>query len=111
MAWLMRDGTVLASIEVAEGRRERIRGLLGRDHLEGALLIRRARSVHTIGMRFPIDVAFCDDELNVLCTRTLSRNRLALPVWDARCVLEAEAGAFADWHLRAGDHLYLKGEE
>jgi uncharacterized protein len=111
MAWLMRDGTVLASLEVAASRRDRIRGLLGRDHLEGALLLRPARSVHTIGMRFAIDVAFCDDDLNVLCTKSLPRNRVALPVWDARCVLEAEAGAFADWHLRVGDHLYLKGGE
>lgn len=110
MAWLMRDATVLASVEVADRRRDRLRGLLGRDGIEGALLLRPARSVHTLGMRFAIDVAFCDDDLNVLCTRMLARNRVTLPVWDARCVIEAEAGAFADWHLRVGDHLYLKGD-
>jgi len=111
MAWLMREATVLASVEVATRRRDRLRGLLGRDHLDGALLLRHARSVHTFGMRFPIDVAFCDDDLTVLCTKTMARNRLSLPVWEARCVLEAEAGAFADWHLRVGDQLYLKGDE
>src|SRR5262245_16154641 len=100
MAWLMRDSTVLASVEVAESRRERVRGLLGRDGIDGALLLRPARSVHTLGMRFPIDVAFCDRDLNVLCTKRLSRNRVSLPVWEARCVVEAEAGAFAEWHLR-----------
>jgi uncharacterized membrane protein (UPF0127 family) len=110
MAWLMRDSTVLASVEVAERRRDRVRGLLGRDHLDGALLLRPARSVHTLGMRFAIDVAYCDDDLNVISTTTISRNRLSMPVWRARCVIEAEAGAFADWHLRAGDHLYLKGD-
>jgi uncharacterized membrane protein (UPF0127 family) len=111
MAWLMRDSTVLASVEVAESRRDRVRGLLGRDGIDGALLLRPARSVHTLGMRFPIDVAFCDSDLNVICTKRLSRNRLSLPVWEARCVVEAEAGAFAEWHLRVGDHLYIKGDD
>lgn len=110
MPWLMRDTTVLASVEVATGLRERTRGLLGRDALDGALLLRPARSVHTVGMRFPIDVAFCDDDLVVLDTRTLPRNRVTWPVWQARCVIEAPAGAFADWRLRPGDRLYVKGE-
>jgi uncharacterized membrane protein (UPF0127 family) len=110
MSWLMRDTSVLASVEVATRRRDRVRGLLGRDGIEGALLLRPARSVHTVGMRFAIDVAFCDDQLVVLATRTMRPNRLGLPVWRARCVIEAEAGAFGEWHLRPGDQLYLKGE-
>ncbi len=110
MAWLLRDTTVLASVEVATSWRARTRGLLGREHLEGALLLRPARSVHTFGMHFDIDVAFCDADLRVLDTLTLARNRLTLPRPAARCVLEAPAGAFADWGLRAGDQLYIKGE-
>ena len=105
----MRDTVVLASVEVAEHWRDRTRGLLGRDSLDGALLLRPAKSVHTLGMRFSIDVAFCDGELVVLTTRTLAPNRVTAPVWKAACVLEAEAGAFADWHLRPGDRLFLKG--
>ena len=57
----MRDGQVLASLAVADTWWLRTRGLLGRDGVDGALLLRPARSVHTLGMRFPIDVAFCDD--------------------------------------------------
>ena len=41
-------------------RHRPVAGLLGRDGIEGALLLRPARSVHTLGMRFAIDVAFCD---------------------------------------------------
>lgn len=110
MPWLMRDTTVLASVEVAGSRRARRRGLLGRDAIDGALLLTRARSVHTFGMRFVIDVAFLDEDLVVLDARTLPRNRVTAPVWKARSVLEAEAGAFAEWHLRPGDQLYVKGE-
>ena len=90
----MRDADVLASVELARSRRDRMRGLLGRDAFEGALLLQPARSVHTLGMRFAIDVAFCDADLTVLVTRTMQPNRIGGPVWRARCVLEAEAGRF-----------------
>lgn len=108
MAWLVRDGEVLASVEVADSLVSRLRGLLGRDGLDGALLIDKARSVHTIGMRFPIDVAFCDRDLNVVATKTMRRHRIGVPRWRARCVLEAEAGTFERWHLRPGDRLELR---
>ena len=109
MAWLLRDGEVLASLEVAGSRRARSRGLLGRDGVDGALLLRPCRSVHTVGMRFPIDVAFCDDELRVLRVVTMPRHRLSRLVWRSRAVIEAEAGAFARWGLRPGDQLEVKG--
>lgn len=108
MAWLLRDGEVLASLEVASGRRERGRGLLGRDGLDGALLLERTRSVHTFGMRFAVDVALCDGELVVLRTLRAAPHRLVLPVRRGRHVLEAEAGAFAHWQLRPGDELEVR---
>ena len=111
MAWLVRDGEVLASLEVAESLRDRSRGLLGRDGVEGAILLRPARSVHTFGMRFPIDVAFCDDDLRVLRVRTLRPNRITLPVLRARAVVEAEAGLMRRWELRPGDGLEVRGAE
>ena len=109
MAWLLRDGEVLASLEVADSRRARSRGLLGRDGVDGALLLRPCRSVHTLGMRFPIDVAFCDDDLQVLRVVTMHRHRLCRPVLRSKVVIEAEAGAFARWSLRPGDKLEVKG--
>jgi uncharacterized membrane protein (UPF0127 family) len=109
VAWLLRDGEVLASLEVAESRRDRRRGLLGRDSIDGAILLRPARSVHTLGMRFPIDVAFCDSDLRVVRIVRMPRRRVSRVVWRARAVIEAEAGAFARWHLRPGDELEVKG--
>jgi hypothetical protein len=108
MGWLLREGAVLASLEVADTRAARRRGLLGRDAVDGALLLRPARSVHTIGMRFPIDVAWLDGDLTVLRTATMPRNRMSRPVRKARSVVEAEAGAFARWELHVGDALELK---
>ena len=108
MPWLLRDGEVLASLEVAGGRRARRKGLLGRDAIEGALLLAPARSVHSMGMRFPIDVAWLDGDMTVVRTVRLPRNRMTRPVLRAQCVLEAEAGAFARWSLHVGDHLERK---
>lgn len=110
MPWLLREGEVLAAVEVAEGTIGRARGLLGRDGLDGALLIRPARSVHTLGMRFAIDVAFCDRDMTVIDTVCMPRHRVGRPRLRARCVIEAEAGAFERWGLRAGDRLEIKGE-
>ncbi len=107
MPWLLRDGRVLSHLEVAATRRERRRGLLGRDGIEGALLIERARSVHTIGMRFPIDVAYLDADGLVLRTTTMRRHRIGRPVLAARSVLEAEAGCFRHWELAAGQVLEI----
>ena len=109
MPWLIRDGEVLATLEVARGLGGRLHGLLGRDSVEGALLLRPARSVHTIGMRFPIDVAYCSSDLRVLDCVTMPRHRLGRPRRRARCVIEAEAGAFERWGLHVGDQLEIKG--
>ena len=108
-AWLLRDGEVLAALEVADSFGSRLRGLLGRDTIDGALLLRPARSVHTLGMRFPIDVAFCDADLAVIDTVTMGRHRLGRPRLRARCVIEARAGAFERWRLSPGDRLEVKG--
>lgn len=109
MSWLLRDGAVLAALEVADSRPARRRGLLGRDSFEGALLLRPARAVHTIGMRFPLDVAYCDGELRVLETVCMKQRRIGVPRPKARCVLEAQAGAFERWGLRTGDRLEVEG--
>ena len=111
MSWLVRDGKVLATLEVQTSFRGRTRGLLGRDGIDGAILLRPARSVHTFRMRFPIDVAFCDRELTVLKVMTLRRNRLTRPVLRAHAVIECEAGMLRRWGVRPGDVLELRGAD
>ena len=59
--WLVSNGTVLASgCLLAESHADRGKGLLGRTGVEGAIVLERTRWVHTIGMRFAIDVAYLD---------------------------------------------------
>lgn len=108
MPWLVIEDRVLASLELAESRRERRRGLIGRDGIDGALLLRHARAIHTFGVRFPIDVAYCDSRMRVVRTAAVNPHRLCLPVPRASCVVEAEGGSFARWGLRPGDVLEVR---
>ncbi len=109
MSWLVRDDDVLAVAEVATSRRQRTRGLTGRDDLEGVLVIRPCRQVHTFRMRFPIDVAFCDRSGMVLHTSCLDRRRVSRIVWRSGFAIEARAGSFDRWNLRPGDVVEIKG--
>jgi len=109
MAWLVRDKDVLCAAEIAASWRTRSRGLIGRDGIAGAMVFTRGRQIHTIGMRFPVDVAFCDRRGAVLHTTTLRPWRMSRPVLRSRMVIEAEAGAFERWQLRPGDVVELTG--
>ena len=99
---------MLSSLRLADSPGTRTRGLMGRDGLEGAILLRPARSVHTLGVRFPIDVAHLDDNLTVLRTTRMEGLRVGRPVRRACSVLEAEAGSFERWGLVVGDVLEVR---
>ena len=106
--WLVKDGQVLASAEIASGPSQRAKGLLGRDGIDGVMVFEKVRSVHTFGMRFPIAVAFCDGDGMVLRLVTMRKGRITRFVRRATRTLEAEAGAFAAWGVKVGDRLELR---
>ncbi|MEU6239867.1 DUF192 domain-containing protein [Streptomyces sp. NPDC047024] len=95
-------GAVAVPLEIAASYRARTRGLLGRDTVDGAMLLTPAGSVHTFRMRFPIDVAYLDRHLTVIAVRTMVPGRLGLPRPRSRHVLEAGAGAMAGWGVGVG---------
>lgn len=59
-------------------------------------------------MRFDLDVAYLDEYSTVIKTERLRRRRVGLPVFRARTVIEAQAGAFARWDLRVGDQVEVR---
>lgn len=86
----------------------RARGLLGSEPLDanGALLLPRARQVHTFGMRYPIDVLFCDGDLRVLhVVHEMRPGRVTRIVPGARLTFEMLGGTATD--LKTGDALEL----
>ena len=87
--------------------RERMRGLLGRPPLLSgeALLIEPAAQVHTIGMRYPIDVVFCDKDGTILhVVRNMRPHRVTRWVRRARVAIEMAAGSLPD-DVRPGDRI------
>ncbi len=97
---------IAGAIDVAESFRARSKGLLGRSSLaEGeGLLIRPCKGVHTVGMKFPIDVVFLDNGNSVIgICKALRPNRLTPIRLRATSVLELPAGTVAATALKVGD--------
>ncbi len=99
---------VTVPLEIAASYRARTHGLLGRDGIEGAILLSPANNVHTFRMRFAIDVAYLDRKLNVIAVHTMKPNRLGTIRLRARHVLEAQAGAMAVWGVRRGVQVAVR---
>ena len=83
----------------------RLVGLLASRDLspEEAIWIPRCASIHTMGMRFPIDAAFLDESGRVLRVARGLRPWRWAGARGARNVVEARAGAFAG--VSEGDRL------
>ena len=93
--------------ELADSPLKRMRGLLGRSGLgpgEG-MLFRPAGSVHTLFMRFPLDVVFCDRDLVVVGVERGLRPWRMAGRRGAKVVVELAAGAAAG--VEPGDRLFL----
>ena len=106
-----RTRTPLAStVRMAVAPLERAKGLLGRDALpaDEALMFPQCHSIHTVGMRFPIDAIFVDKHWRVVALRPrLGPGRLVFPVWRAWGVVEMASGALERVPLQVGDQLNL----
>jgi len=102
-------GTVLAErAGVAETPEARRRGLLGTDALPdgGGLVIIPCRHVHTVGMRYAIDVAFVDASWTVRrVVHRLKPGRLSPLVLKGRAALELPAGKIEETGTESGDML------
>lgn len=104
----MRDGDVVCALEMAESSEERRNGLRGREGLDGALHLEGVRTVHTLGVGFPIDVAFLSSDLTVLRVASLKPRRMSVGGPGARSVVAAQAGSFDRWGVREGDQLEVR---
>jgi uncharacterized membrane protein (UPF0127 family) len=103
-----RSVTLAEFVRLADSPRSRRIGLLQRNKLEQGegLWIYPTQAIHTFGMRFPIDVAFLDRQLRVKrIYRELVPFRLTSLIWEARSVLELEAGSLASTGTMIGDEL------
>lgn len=102
-----RGDTICGRCMLADRPWSRLRGLLGRGGLaaDEGLLLRPVNAIHTMFMRFPIDVVFLDrDYVVVKVVRGVRPWRFA-GARGARAVLELAAGAADRKRLTVGERL------
>jgi uncharacterized membrane protein (UPF0127 family)/CheY-like chemotaxis protein len=104
---LTRGGVVCERTEIADRARRRMRGLLGRESLPAGegMLLQPAPSIHTVGMKFPIDVVFMDGTLRVLKIVERMRPWRAASKRHAWATLELAAGEVARRGIEVGDQV------
>jgi uncharacterized membrane protein (UPF0127 family) len=104
-------GTIVATrIDPLTGFVQRCMGLLARPNpqRDEGVWLTKCGAIHTIGMRYSIDVVFVDREGFVLrICRDVRPNRLALRCRRARAVLEVGAGVLDTIDVTVGDRLEL----
>jgi len=108
---ILGDSVIVKTIIVSTGILSRMVGLLGRDDLpEGsAMLLNPCGSIHTVGMRFPLDVIFLDCNMCVVRTLCgLQANRFAFGGRGASVAIEMEAGWFDMSQVKNGDQLVVR---
>ena len=110
---LTRNAIIVLEIELAETPWKRMKGLLGRsvqDFSAGkGLWLHPTQGIHTIGMAFPIDVAYLDAQGRVLKTyHQLAPFRVAAVMFRARSVLELPAGTLERTRTEVGDVLEIR---
>jgi uncharacterized membrane protein (UPF0127 family) len=101
---------VARQVEIADTRRTRRRGLLGRDEMpvSSALMIVPCFAVHTAFMRFSIDVIFTSRDGRVVrIVQDLRPWQMAVSA-RARTVIEMPAGALRGCGVAVGDRLRLQ---
>jgi len=92
---------------------ERMRGLLGRPPLQEdqALLITSCSSVHTIGMAYPLDLAFLDKNWEIKkIVRSLIPWRMACS-FGSKIVLEMPSGTIEKLNLNTNMQLIWMEKE
>lgn len=107
----VRTGSVIAEVvESALDSKSRRKGLLGRDSLADshALVLAPCGSVHTFGMRFPIDVLFMNADGSVIkIVERMGAWRMAGSL-QACITVELPTGSVQRHHVLTGDRLSIQ---
>ncbi|NLL20426.1 MAG: DUF192 domain-containing protein [Firmicutes bacterium] len=101
---------ILDEAEIADRFFLRLKGLLGRRGLmpRKGIIIMPCRSVHTLGMLFPIDLAFVNGDRQICyLIEAMKPNRISPVVKEACCVIEAPAGTFNLSGTKVGDEVSI----
>lgn len=109
--WIVSKGQVLASGIRAASRAQRRRGLIGVADIKQPLVLAPCSWIHTVGMKATIDVAYVASNNIVIQTVTMRPWRIGPRIGASVLIVEAAAGSFERWNLRAGDELEVRHVE
>jgi len=107
-AWLMSEGKVLASADIANTAKSRRRGLIGQTSIDSALVISPCKWIHSFGMKCAIDVLYLDNEGLVVKTEHLKPMRVAAPVGRSKTIVELPPGSIERFGVRIGDLIEVR---
>jgi len=103
--------TVLANeVAIADTALGRMKGLLGRKSLQAgrALVINPCNSIHTLFMRFSIDVLFLDKDSRVVKSVSFIKPFRFSPIYFSACmVIEFPAGTIQATRTQEGDIISI----
>lgn len=95
--------------QIADTFFKRFKGLLGTKKLEHGkgLVIRPCNSIHTVGMKYDIDVLFIDkDDYVVKISAKMPACRIAV-CQKSDCVIELPAGTVSSTGTKLGDRISI----
>ncbi|MGC9217045.1 DUF192 domain-containing protein [Acidithiobacillus sp.] len=101
------DQVLWSEVRMAASFLDRLQGLLGKAGLsdQQGLLLTACGSVHTVGMRFPIDIIFLDADLKVLACHSRVRPWQFKSCRGARMTLEVASGGIERHGVLSGQCL------
>jgi len=107
----LRNGRELASnVLVADSLLTRLKGLLGKENMQSGecLWIKPCMSIHTLAMKFPIDVIFLNRKRRVIAVvKNIGPNRCTRLYPRAASVLELQAGIIEATATEIGDEIEI----
>lgn len=107
---LSKENKLLDNVKIADSFFTRLKGLLGESGLEPGegLIIKPCNSIHTFGMKFPIDIAFIDKDNKVVhIMDNTPKGKMSPIIKGAKYVIEARAGDFKARNLEVGDIIEI----
>lgn len=111
MAWLLREGDVLATLEARRPGWTRT--------IQGAVVLDSPAIVHTFGCDGGLDLAWCSKEttdsggpcLQVRRVACVAARRVVRPRLGSGAIVAGAPGAFERWRLQLGDRLEIRQGE
>jgi uncharacterized protein len=111
---ISRQSFISLGVAVADTPLTRLRGLLGKVRMRSdeAIWVVPSHGVHTIGLLFPIDLIYLDEQLRVVhLVESLGPLRIAPLRWQCASVLELPAKSIYGSGTEIGDQLMIRSPE